>query len=104
MSLKYKVAQVCGETRTEADAVRLSFTALPVNLGLSLLSEPGLPTSGPVELQPSEGGPQVFSHQLPLQTFIQLVCSTGVLHLALLKHDADAFKMSYTEGTSSNKN
>lgn len=79
-------------------------TALSVNLGLSLLAEPGLPTSGPVELQPGEGGPRVLSHQLPLQTFTQLVCSTDVLHLALLKHDVDAFKTSYAEATASNRN
>lgn len=79
-------------------------TTLSVELGLRLLSKPGLPTSIAVELQSREGGPQMLSHQLPLQTFIQLACSTGVLHLALLKHNVDAFKMSYNEATASNMN
>ena len=72
------------------------------SLGLSLFSKPGLPTSTPVELQSGEGEPQILSHQLPLQTFIQLACSTGVLRLALLKHSVDAFKVIYSEAAASN--
>lgn len=96
MPLKFEVAQVSGETR-KADDVHLSDHYLVSKTGL----EPALKTTLAYK-QSGEGEPRMFSHQLPLQTFIQLACSTGVLHLALLKHSVDAFKMIYREANASN--
>lgn len=81
MSLKFEVAQASSETREEADVVHQSDHYLTGKTGLGHGLKTRLPTSTPMA-KGKHKSPAV-SHQL-LQTFIQLACSTGMLHLLCL--------------------
>lgn len=104
MSLKSEASQAAGERRKDADDVHLWDHYTNSKMGFKAALKTRLAYESTCELQRSEVGQEMLSHQLPLQTFIHLAYSTGVLHLALLKHHVDASEMSYSEDTASNMN
>lgn len=79
MSLKFEVAQASSETREGADDVLQSDHYLTGKTG-KMLSKPGCLQA---HLVKGKHKSPALSHQL-LQTFIQLACSTGILHLLCL--------------------